>query len=229
LECEPQIINILKSESLHLMMRKKCIAFASYDNSDNTLLIGINDDKGPTEIARYWTVFKLPKFPNEQGKEINIEWNSVHDLNPEFYPKTYYNHQYPALEWINIMDMTKTDGLKYCYTTGGKLTRMKSGPEYEFSILSKIDTLDQIVKNLEVEKGKCSFSANQKFFLVRPKSKKRLVVYNLKDMELAYEIPLKAQNNLGKIEGNTLVAADIFEDRLYIYSLDSLNICQIIT
>lgn len=30
-------------------------------------------------------------------------------------------------------------------------------------------------------------------------------------MELAYEVTLKAENNLGKIEDNTLVAADFLE------------------
>jgi len=177
-------------------MRKKCIAFVSHDDSDNTLLIGINDKNGPTEIARHWNILKLPEF--ELGpNEIELEWDKIQDLNPDSYPKTQYNHQYPELEWLSINDMVKIDGLKYCYTTGAKRTRMQSGPEYEFSILSKIDSQNQVIKNIEIEKGKKSFSTNKKFFIVRPKAKKKLLIYDFNKMELVFEILLKPKNNIG--------------------------------
>lgn len=172
LEGEPIIINVLKSESLDLTMRKECIAFVTHDNSDNTLLLGINDNKGPAEIARYWTILQLPELTTEYGTEINLEWNSVQDLNPEFYPKTYYNHQYPTLEWLNINDIVKIDTEIYCYTTGGSRTRMKSGPEYEFSFLSKIDNQNQVVKNIEVEKGKGHLAPTKNSLLCGQSQKK---------------------------------------------------------
>lgn len=226
-EAEPVIATILKSESFDLDMRKKCIAFVSYDDADNTLLIGINDKNGPSEIARYWTILKLPELKLGRS-EINLEWDNIQDLNPGFYPKTDYNHQYPNLEWLNIIDMVKIDGFKYCYTTGGSRTRMKSGPEYEFSILSKIDNQNEIIKNIEIEKGKRYFSTNKKFLIVRPKSKKRLFFYDLNKMQLAFEIPLKRKNNMGEIDDNRLVSSDLFEDKLYVYSLEHLNICKLI-
>ncbi|MCG8307483.1 MAG: hypothetical protein MI975_08835, partial [Cytophagales bacterium] len=202
-------------------------AFVSYDDSDNTFLIGINDKNGPAEIAKYWTILKLPELKLGTN-EINLEWDNIQDLNPAFYPKTYYNHQYPNLEWLNIIEMVKVEGLKYCYTTGGSRTRMKSGPEYEFSILSKIDSQDQVIKNIEIKKGKRAFSADKKFLIVRPKSNKRLLIYDLNNMELAFEIPLKPKNNMGEIDGNRLVSSDLFKDKLYVYSLEHLNICQLI-
>lgn len=227
LEGEHIVVNVLKSEGFDLDIRKKCIAFVSHDDSDDTLLIGINDKKGPSEIARYWAILQLPNF-KLGAKEIELKWDNIQDLNPNFYPKTEYNHQYPELEWLNIIGMVQTNGFKYCYTTGGQRTRMKSGPEYEFSILSKIDNQNQVIKNIEIEKGKRSFSANQKFLVVRPKLKKKLLIYDLQKMELTYEVPLKPKNNMGKINGNSLVSADLYEDKLYVSSLEYLNICKLV-
>lgn len=124
--------------------------------------------------------------------------------------------------------MVKIDALKYCYTTGGKRTRMKSGSEYEFSTLSKIVSQNQVIKNIEIEKRKRSFSVNKKFLIVRPKSKKRFLIYALNKMELPFEIPLKLKKNMSGIDGNHLVSFDSYEDKLYISSLEYLNICKLI-
>jgi len=218
LEGEPIIVNVRKSDSLDLKMRPKCMAFVSYDSSDNTLLIGINDNGGPAQIARYYTILQLPELNQGRVTEINIEWNSVEDLNPDFYPKTYYNHQYPALEWLNIMDMIKVGDFKYCHTTGGKRTRMKSGPQYEFNILSKMDDKNRVIKNLEIEKGACFFSADKQFLLVHPKKSKHFMVYDLEQMSLAYKIPRKPPIDIGQI--------DLFDDRIYVYNMGNLNICD---
>lgn len=227
LEAAPVIGTVLKAQSFDLDMRKKSMAFVSYNNADNTFLIGINDKNGDKQTARFWTIVRMPELKLGEN-EINLEWDNIQDLNPEFYPKTAYNHQYPGLEWLNIIDMIKIDSFKYCYTTGGSLTRMRSGPEYEFSILSKIDSQNQVIKNIEIEKGKRYFSTNKKFLIVRPKSKKRLFFYDLNKMQLAFEIPLKPKNNMGEIDGNRLVSSDLFDDKLYVYSLEHLNICKLI-
>ncbi|MCG8307507.1 MAG: hypothetical protein MI975_08955, partial [Cytophagales bacterium] len=177
--------------------------------------------------ARYWTISQLPEFKLDGG-EVELKWDNIQDLNPNFYPKTYFNHQYPVLEWLNIIGMVKINGFKYCYTTGGSRTRMKSGPEYEFSILSKIDSQNQLIKNIEIERGKRSFSANKKFLVVRPKQKKKLLIYDLQKMELTYEVPLNPKDNMGEINVNSLVSGDLYEDKLYVSSLEYLNICKLI-
>ncbi|MEQ9297444.1 MAG: hypothetical protein RIF33_02725 [Cyclobacteriaceae bacterium] len=221
----PTIIHIEQSPHSEIEMRKNSLAFASYDESDNTILIGINDNKGSAATARYWASLQFLEEV-EKGNEISLEWNEVHELDAERYPPTYY-HGSP-LEWLGINDIIQVNEKKYIYSIGGGLSRMRSGPQYEFSILSVLDKENNVIKNIDVEEGKRSFSADKKYFMVRPAKKKRLLIYDLETLEINYNIPLKADQNLGSIDGNIAVSADLYGNRLYVYTMSCLNICQLI-
>lgn len=230
LEADHTVINVQQSPQSQIEMRSQCIAFASFDATDNKMLLGINDDKGPSTLAKYWTTIDFQPTARllSQGKDLTIEWNDVHQLDPKLYPQTYFHYQYPWREWLNITDIAKLNRRTYIHTTGGQKTRMRSGPEYEFSILSALNEENTVLKNLEVDEGKSSFSANQKYFIQRPKKRKRLLIYNLEEMELAYDIALKPQQNLGKMDGKNMVRADLHDDTLYVYQFHHLNVCRLI-
>lgn len=87
---------------------------------------------------------------------------------------------------------------------------------------------NQLEKTIELDYGNGRFSTDKKCFLVRPKTKKRLLIYDLQKQDLEYNIPLKPETNLGSISRDCQVAADLRGDQLYLSDLRTINICDLV-
>ena len=222
LEGSPQILTVHNSASKSIRINEKYLKFASYDDSNDSFVIGIGSSGSPVTYAKWWAELSL-----SNGKEPSAFWDQPVQLNPENYPPTKFHYKDPALEWLNITDIICHQGRKFMITPGGQYTVGKTGVQFEFHILSVYDDQNRLVKNIELEFGGGRFTSDKKYFILKPKKKKRLLVYNLKTLKLDFNIPLKSDSNMGPIPTNHGVLADLKDDLLYVYNLTTLNVCQL--
>ncbi|MFK7964041.1 MAG: hypothetical protein AB8C46_08745 [Burkholderiaceae bacterium] len=219
---------IRQSPDSSIEVSPRYVGLASYDSVNERLVLGINSNNGPAAVARYLTALSLPMDSVARpGADPGIEWCDARPLDLQHYPKTSLNHQ-PGSEWLGISALAVSDGTTYVHSKGGSLSRTKSGPEYEFSLLSALDDLGGAPRNLPVQEGNSSFSSDKQYFIQRPRSRKKLVFYKLENMSEAFDLSLKPEQNMANIDGKVMVGADINGDQMCIYSLQHANFCQLI-
>jgi len=225
-------VRVEQSPDSDVQVSNRYLAFASYDASDETLLLGLNDRSGFVGIARYLSVLKFsPEEMFKKGRrEITVRWKDVRELDLAHFPPTQLTQwgTSPALEWLSINDGVKTNNTLYVHTKGGSHSRSKTGPEYEFSILARFASGSGAPETLDVGEGLVRFTTDKRFFIVKPKRRKCLLVYDLDQMVLAFEVPLRPKQNMAGIEPGHGVRADLHDDRLYVSSLLHLNVCQLV-
>ena len=141
------------------------------------------------------------------------------------YPATSRN--YAEGEWLGIQALGVDEHRLLLHTNGGASTRTKSGPDFEFSIISEFDRNLRFIDNHMVEEGKVFFSADKKCFTVLSRNNKKLLVYNTDHFQVEFEISLTPKQNLGAAKPKYL-SVDIWKDNLYLYGKDFLNICKIL-
>ena len=215
---DSEIIEI-ENGSKDIEVFDNCMRFASYDSAEDRFVIGIGAKHSPRTYAKWWATLDV-----ERGKGI---WKQVQALSLEDYPKTFLHYRSPVLEWLNIIELMAHGGKKYLVTHGGQHTVGRSGREFEFYVLGIYDRDDRLEKTIEMDFGKGHFSTDKKHFSLRPKTKKRLLIYDLHKQELECNIPLKPATNLGKISRDKLRYADLKEDLLYLTDFTSLSICKL--
>jgi hypothetical protein len=216
---DPHVIEV-ENASNDIDVFDNYLRFASYDSVDQRFVIGIGEKNSPNTYGKWWASLDIA---GNKGY-----WKEAHALKRQDYPETYFHDSSDALEWLNITNLAAHGGKKFIVTPGGQLTVGRSGKEFEFHILSVYDRDDRLEKNIELDLGRGRFATNKQYFLLRPKTKKRLLIYSLDKQELEYNIPLKPETNLGNISPNHLMDADLSGDRLYVGTASTLNICKLV-
>lgn len=215
---EPEIIEI-ENATNDIIVYDHYMRFASYDSVEDRFVIGIGAKHSPEIYGKWWATLDV-----EGGKGY---WRQVYALSLENYPQTYFHYRDPLLEWLNISDLMAHGGKKYLVTPGGQRTVGKTGRRYEFYVLGIYDRDNQLEKTIELDFGTGHFSTDKKYFLLRPKTKKRLLIYDLQKQDLEYNIPLKPDINLGRISRDSLAYADLRGDLLYLTNFRDLSICKL--
>ncbi|MBT8103152.1 MAG: hypothetical protein KJO95_09305 [Gammaproteobacteria bacterium] len=214
---EPSVIEV-ENASNDIDVYDNYLRFASYDSEENRFVIGIGEKHSPHEYAKWWAILDV-----EGDKGV---WTEVRRLERQNYPDTCFHYRSDTLEWLNIINLAAHGGRKFVVTPGGQRTVGRTGKEFEFHILSVFDRDNRLEKNIELEHGRGRFSTSKQYFLLRPKTKKRIQIYDLNKQTLEYDIPLKPKTNLGDISPNHLMDADLRGDRLYVGTSSVLNICS---
>lgn len=225
LDVAPMRIEVKQSPASPIKMLRRCLGNVSYSKADHALLIGINHNGGPTEIDRYWTTFKLPKWIKRRNMEF--EWSEPQQLEPENYPMTHKD-RISALEWLSIMSLSHAAGKKYIHTNGGMMTRTKTGPRYEFNIVSIMDNQDRLIGETHFEDGKITFTADQKHIILLGNNGKRLFIYDIDSQDLSYEIALTPKQNSKNIKHSVYTSSELFGDTLYVYTPRAINMCRLL-
>jgi hypothetical protein len=224
---EPMVVDIQQRPSNdQLELFDKYLEYASYDDTTDTFVIGIGAKHSPIGYAKWFAELDLGSIDNPTT--VKAFWDAPYQLKREDYPKTYLHYMSPTLEWLNINDLSLIKNKKHIVCKGGQHTKGRSGVEFEFYILAVYDNQNRLIKKLEMEFGYGRFSTDKKYYILRPKKKKRLFVYNLETLELEYNIPLKSENNMGTIPTNYVVRADLKNDLLYVRHFNTINVCKLV-
>ncbi|MCG8308882.1 MAG: hypothetical protein MI975_15920, partial [Cytophagales bacterium] len=199
----------------------------SYRDLDDSFVLGIEDELSYFFPAKYWARMKLK---NKKVFGFNLprltpvlDELSVLEINK--YPATSRN--YSEGEWLSIQTFEVDANKLLIHTNGGASTRSKSGPAFEFSIISEFDRNLRFIDNYIVEEGKVFFSADKKYFIILSRNNKKLFVYNKDNFQMDFEISLTPKQNLGTAKPKH-ISVDVWKDYLYIYGKDFLNICKIL-
>ncbi|MDJ0751824.1 MAG: hypothetical protein QNJ11_20235 [Woeseiaceae bacterium] len=231
-ESDPCVVRIEQAPDSEVQVSNRYLAFASYDASDETLLLGLNDRSGYVEIARYLSVLKFSpeELFNAGRREITVHWKEARELDLAHFPPTQLTQwgTSQTLEWLSINHGVKTNNSLYVHTKGGSHSRSKTGPEYEFSVLARFSNGSEAPETLDVSERILGFTTDKRFIIAKPKRRKCLLVYDLDRMALAFEVPLRPNQNMAGIQSGHGVRADIRDNRLYVSSLLHLNVCELI-
>ena len=230
LDSEPVVVKIeFPKLDDQIEIFENYLTYASYDNVFDEMIICIAPKHTPTGLARYWTKLKFELNSNSSSKVQKAIWETPYELDLSKYPETKYANEEFKDEWLILTKGILNNCKKYFTTKGGQLTQAKfGGLAFEFHILSILDENNNVLKNIELDFGTGSFSTNKKYFILHPKGKKTLIVYNLESLEIEFKIPLKPDLNMGNIPINyPKIEADLHGDLLYIHSFDKINICKL--
>ncbi|MDN5204302.1 hypothetical protein QQ008_23115 [Fulvivirgaceae bacterium BMA10] len=199
----------------------------SYRALDDSFLLGIEDELSYFFPAKYWTRMKLKnkKVFGFNLPQLSPVLDELRVLEINKYPPTDRN--YSDGEWLNIQTFGVDENKLLIHTNGGAATRSKSGPDFQFSIISEFDSNFRFIDNHKVEEGKVFFSVDKKFFIILSRNNKKLFVYDKDNIQLKFEVSLTSRQNLGTANPR-FISIDIREDFLYIYGRDFLNICKLI-
>jgi len=227
LNATPQEVEVRQQPSNNkLELYKTYLKYVSYDEILDSFTIGIGEKHSPKFYAKWYADITME---NANGsKQLVTFWDTPILLKREDYPPTYFHDRDPAREWLNINDLISLNGKKYIICRGGQHTIGKRGVAFEFNILSVYDSNNKLLEKLELENGYGRFSSNKQYYIIRPITKKRLLVYDLESLELKHNIPLKTESNMGSIPTNYSVSGDLNNNLLYIKHLGVLNICKIL-
>ncbi len=226
LVAKPEIVAIEKNTSSDFNINNRYLKLASYDNITDTFVIGIGSSGSPVTYAKWWAILKpINKSSSNRQK---FGWTNPYLLNLKDYPQTKFHYRDPVLEWLNITDIVRHNGKNYIITPGGQFTVGKTGVQFEFHILSIYDDANKLLNQIEFEFGGGRFTSDKRYFILKPKKKKRLLIYNMETLEVDYNIPLKSEANMGPIPENHGVLADMVDDLLYVYNVTTLNVCKLI-
>lgn len=227
LNAEPMVMDIQQRSSGHqLELYDNYLEYASYDDTTDKFVIGIGEKHSPVGYAKWFAELKLDT--TNDTTTVKAFWDEPYQLKLEDYPQTHFHYNPPTLEWLNINDLSLVKSKKYVICRGGQHTKGRSGVAFEFNILTVYDNQNNLINKLEMEFGHGGFSTDKKYFILHPKKKKRLLVYNLEKMELEYNIPLKSETNMGTIPTNYGVSADLKNDLLYIKHSNTINVCKLV-
>ena len=229
LDANPIYVKIEHKEAeTGLKLSDDYIVHCSYDYTSDEIIIGIRPNNSPRVLSRYWAKLNFDK-DHTSPERISASWNKFHQLDLNKYPETYQKKIRSTLEeWLLIRNILLKDNKKYIITQGGRYSTSRSGPEFEFHILSLLDEKNNVIKNVELDFGKGKFSANKKYFVIRPKNRKTLLVYNLDTLEVVFKIPLKEESNMGTIPMKFQASGELNNDLLYIYNFNMLNVCKLL-
>ncbi len=202
-----------------------------YDSFSKKLIVAL-EDHDRINSARYWSTISLidDKLGWLKGKTRKCKWTrNLTQLDLKNYPETEHRKFLGRDEWLFIEAISMINSKPLIYTKGGSITGLKSGPTFEFSIMSKFDSNGKWLENYFLENGKGVFTTNKKHYILQPHSKKAsLLIYSTDDFRMIDKISLTTKQNLGANRPNA-VKADIYDDLILIYNANFLNICRITT
>lgn len=197
-----------------------------YQESDDSFIVGFRDEVS-TWGSKYWAkinakdqrLFGL-KFPLLKWKagELNL-------LPEKQYPRSkmeMYKHF-----WLTIKAMGSYGNSLFFHTNGGANTRTKSGPDYDFSIISEFNQNGEFIRNHDIEEGWVFFGPDTKRFVLITRNKKKALVYKIAPFGLEHEISLTPKQNIGDSKPKYILA-QIMDDQLYVYSRNFLNVCKLV-
>lgn len=199
----------------------------AYREIDDSFVVGIEEAISTFFPAKYWTQIKLdpqniPGFDFLKRKKT-IKGLRVLDVNK--YPET--SRGFSQDEWLSIQTIGASESKTLIHTNGGAATRSKSGPDFEFSIISEFDDHFEFTKNHPVENGKVFFTSSKTHFIVLPQNNQKLVVYNKDDFQVNFEVSLTGKQNLGMAKPKDVHYINMYKDYLYIGGKSFLNICRL--
>jgi|GEM_PF-2915958 len=193
---------------------------ASFYLNTNELIVGLEDYGKIGYPPRYLVklVFQDDRFT----------WGKPEPLPLSKYPKTYFiENSLNSDDWLNIDALIAKNNSCYIHTTGGGITRQKSGQRFEFSIVSKFDQNLDWQDNYVIEDGLGIFSSDERYFVIRSKHKTgKLFFYDTDDFTLKFNISFTPKQNLG-IQKKKHLQFDLYHDRLFVFHTKFLNICEL--
>lgn len=198
-----------------------------YREADDSFVVGIEEEISAFFPSKYWARVKLEKKKlfGFNLPQLNQRLEELRVLGLNKFPATKRN--YSQDEWLSIQNIGVNSDKLLIHTNGGSATRTKSGPDFEFSIISEFDRNLQFIDNHIIEKGKVFFSADSKHLIIHSQKNKKLFVYNKDNFQMSYEISLTSKQNLGEAKPK-YISVDILEDNLYVFGKGFLNICKMI-
>ena len=210
----------------------KTTHIGDYDKKENSIYFGVSDTSCHGYKARYWSKLEIQdkRFFFFKSKELRARWHKLNQLNLKNYPLTEKRRLgFPGEEWLNICNIMKKDERVFIHTNGGAVTRLKSGPNHEFSIITVLTNKNKFLKNYHIEEGNGFFASTKDYLIIHPaKNRKKLLFYNTNNFQIDFEISLTPKQNLGKAKSYYL-KADYDGENLYIYNASFFNICKIIS
>ncbi len=199
-----------------------------YNEDDGHLYFGIEERNRYGFPAKYWSKLELSHETSSASSnpQINAKWGYLNQLELSNYPVTEFG-KYPN-EWLSICSLMANNSGVFMHTAGGSVTRLKSGPEYEFSLITELNLKNEFIKNYPVEEGKGYFSASRNYWICHPrKNKKKLLFYNTNNYSVDFEVSLTAKQNLANGSSN-YVFADMLGDNLYLGNGNFFNMCRLL-
>ncbi|MDN5216952.1 hypothetical protein QQ020_33080 [Fulvivirgaceae bacterium BMA12] len=203
------------------------LASVGYREADDSFIAGIENEFSVGFPAKYWTQIRLEKKKvlGLQMPRLNWTLGELRALDLNKFPPTTRN--YSDGEWLNMQTIGVDTNRLFIYTNGGAATRSKSGPNFEFSIISEFDGDHRFIGNHTVEEGIVFFSSDKKYLILLPRNKKKLFIYDKNTFCMAFEISLTPKQNLGT-KTTKYLSVDMWGNCLYLYGKDFLHRCEII-
>lgn len=224
---KPKIYKIKNPFQLDGNSKKYFTKIASFDDASDSVFLGL-EEKGPSwDYARYWTQlhFQKKKLFGINIPKTNLVWKNKNELPLQEYPQTW-NHKKPNEEWLNICDLMIKQNEIFIHTNGGKLTRVYSVPECEFSIISQLTLQNKLIRNFPIKEGNGFFTSSKDYFILQNRENKELLTfYETENFEIESEILLHPKRHLDG-ENSHYLKTDFFQGNLYLYNANFLNICM---
>ena len=233
----PVLINISNPFPADSFGRRHTAKFADYYQENQSLYFGIEEISSGGYPARHWAKLEITQTSNEI---LSAKWNCLYELPIRLYPETKLR---PQLEkekswdyyifsrkndWLNINNIMVKNNLLFIPTDGGRLTRAKSGIQYEYSLISVLNLENRLIANHEIEEGKGNFTFSKDKYLLNSRSKRnKIFIYNTEDFQIESEITISPKQNLGT-EKNMNLSTNIVGETFYLYNGFFLNLCIIV-
>jgi hypothetical protein len=204
-----------------------------YDSDADLFYTCIEYERNFYYPARYWATLKLndntPQWSIYKPLSLNRKprWSELYQLPLAGYPVTEFGREpWARDEWLSINDLQSIRGDVYVHSIGGTTTRLKSGRNYEFSLITKLSTDNKVIKHFPIDEGRGAFNCDGRYFILKKRGKKSLLFYNSNSFTVDFELSLTPKQNLGEGKANH-VNADLLGDTLYIYNSFFFNRCFI--
>jgi hypothetical protein len=227
-DAQPEIIKISNPHPPDNYGLKYHTNHAMYNEDDGHLYFGIEERNRYGYPAKYWSKLELSQETSSASSnpQIIAKWGNLNQLKLSNYPVTEFG-KYPN-EWLSICSLRANNTGVFMHTIGGSVTRLKSGPAYEFSLITELNFKNEFIKNHIVEEGKGYFSTLKNYWICHPrKNKRKLLFYNTDNYCVDFEVSLTPKQNLADGSG-IYVFADLYHDNLYIGNAHFFNICRLV-
>ncbi len=207
--------------------KKPFLSQVGYDLEADLFYVGVEEAPSIGFPAKYWSSFQMHsksilKFRIALKKQ---KLEKLNQLNVQDYPTTQVPDN--KEDWLNILQLTMIYTRTFIFTNGGFITRTKSGPNFQFSILSEYDKSGNLVRKFEIEVGDVSFAGNNKHaLLITRKNPRRLHIYSIDEMKLLDSISLTALRLEEKAEYKYF-SFDMVENKLFICGRKNLYVLQL--
>ena len=175
-------------------------------------------------MAQYWSILQIA------DNFSSATWvTKLNELDLNLFPETYTKKN-TGSDWLSIIAISYINDKIHIQSNGGDRSRSKTGPAFEFNIISVYDMKGNPIRSVQIENGTGNYSSSKEYLIVRKEEDKNKLIF-YKTMDYSYEeLSLTSKQNLGniKLSVHDQIKTDSFLSKVWIYSRRFLHECEMV-